>query len=198
MKDEKMDKRNTEAAAEKEAKEAVREDAGEKKTQTAAEADASENAVSPDSKAAEALAEKEKELEELKDQFLRLRAEYDNYRKRTQAEKTSIYNDAVANTVSAILPIVDNIERALAQEASKVEDMKKGIKMIDNQIKACFNQLDIKPIGEKGELFDPELHNAVSHIENADMDENVVCEVMQKGYMFGDRVVRHAMVQVAN
>ncbi len=140
----------------------------------------------------------QKEFEEHKQQHLRVLAEYDNFRKRSQNEKNAIYNNAVSDTVQAILPIADNIERALSQENASAEDMKKGVEMIENQIKACFEKLGLEEMGQVGETFDPNLHNAVSHIEDESLGENVIAAVYQKGYKLGDRVVRHAMVQVAN
>ena len=138
------------------------------------------------------------EVEEHKQQHLRVLAEYDNFRKRSQNEKNAIYNNAVSDTVQAILPIADNIERALSQENASAEDMKKGVEMIENQIKACFEKLGLEEMGQVGETFDPNLHNAVAHIEDESLGENVIAAVYQKGYKLGDRVVRHAMVQVAN
>ena len=140
----------------------------------------------------------QKEFEEHKQQHLRVLAEYDNFRKRSQNEKNAIYNNAVSDTVQAILPIADNIERALSQENVSAEDMKKGVEMIENQIKACFEKLGLEEMGQVGETFDPNLHNAVAHIEDESLGENVIAAVYQKGYKLGDRVVRHAMVQVAN
>ena len=125
-------------------------------------------------------------------------AEYDNFRKRTAAEKAGIYNNAVSDTVQAILPIADNIERALGQENASAEDMRKGVEMIQAQIEAAFEKLGIAETGAVGETFDPNLHNAVAHIEDEDLGENVISAVFQKGYTLGGRVVRHAMVQVAN
>ena len=102
----------------------------------------------------------QKEFEEHKQQHLRVLAEYDNFRKRSQNEKNAIYNNAVSDTVQAILPIADNIERALSQENASAEDMKKGVEMIENQIKACFEKLGLEEMGQVGETFDPNLHNA--------------------------------------
>lgn len=140
----------------------------------------------------------QKEFEEHKQQHLRVLAEYDNFRKRSQNEKNAIYNNAVSDTVQAILPIADNIERALGQENASAEDMKKGVEMIESQIQSCFEKLGLTEMGKVGEPFDPNLHNAVAHIEDENLGENVIAAVYQKGYKLGDRVVRHAMVQVAN
>lgn len=138
------------------------------------------------------------ELAGQKEQYLRVLAEYDNFRKRTAGEKTAIYNNAVADTVQAILPIADNIGLALGQENASGEDMRKGVEMIEAQIESAFEKLGVAPVGAVGETFDPNLHNAVAHIEDEALGENVISAVFQKGYTLGDRVVRHAMVQVAN
>ncbi len=151
--------------------------------------------LSPDQEKLEKL---QKEFDEHKEQHLRVLAEYDNFRKRSQNEKNAVYHNAVSDTVQAILPIADNIERALAQENASAEDMKKGVEMIEAQITAVFEKLGIKASGEVGETFDPNLHNAVAHIDDETLGENVIAAVYQKGYLLGDKVVRHAMVQVAN
>ena len=138
------------------------------------------------------------EFDSHKQQHLRVLAEYDNFRKRSQNEKSGVYNNAISDAVNAILPVADNIDRALAQENAPAEDMRKGVEMIANQFKACFEKLGIAEIGAVGESFDPNFHNAVSHIEDESLGENVIAAVFQKGYKLGDKVVRHAMVQVAN
>lgn len=138
------------------------------------------------------------EFDSHKQQHLRVLAEYDNFRKRSQNEKSGVYNNAISDAVNAILPVTDNIDRALAQENASAEDMRKGVEMIANQFKACFEKLGIAEIGAVGESFDPNFHNAVSHIEDESLGENVIAAVFQKGYKLGDKVVRHAMVQVAN
>ena len=145
-----------------------------------------------------ALAAKEEELANQKQTYLRVLAEYDNFRKRSANEKTMVYGNAVSDTVGAILPIADNIDRALAQKNADAESMYKGVEMIANQITASFEKLGITVIGEVGEEFNPELHNAVSHIDSDDFGDNVISVVLQKGYKLGDKVVRYAMVQVAN
>lgn len=159
-------------------------------------------AASPEKEAAsqdrEDLEKLQKEFDEHKQQYLRVLAEYDNFRKRTAHEKDAIYNNAVSDTVQAILPIADNIERALSQENASAEDMKKGVEMIEAQIKSAFEKLGVTEIGQAGDPFDPNLHNAVAHIDDESLGENVIAAVYQKGYKLGDRVVRHAMVQVAN
>lgn len=146
----------------------------------------------------EALAQLQDRLREEQDKYLRLLAEYDNFRKRSLNEKNAIYNNAVSDTVQAILPIADNIGLALNQENASAADMRKGVEMIQSQIDAAFLKLGITPVGSEGETFDPNLHNAVAHVEDENLGENVISAVFQKGYTLGDRVVRHAMVQVAN
>ncbi len=138
------------------------------------------------------------ELDEHKQQYLRVLAEYDNFRKRTANEKSAIYNNAVSDTVQAILPIADNIGLALSQENASGDDMRKGVEMIQTQIDAAFEKLGITSVGQIGDSFDPNLCNAIAHVEDENMGENVISQVYQKGYMLGDRVVRHAVVQVAN
>ena len=131
------------------------------------------------------------------DQFLRLAAEYDNFRKRTQREKDGIYQDAVADTVKKFLPVYDNLERALHHETAD-EAYKKGVEMTMTQLLDVLASLDIKPIEAVGQPFDPNLHNAVMHIEDEKYGENTVAACFQTGFMMGEKVIRFAMVQVAN
>ena len=132
-----------------------------------------------------------------KEQFLRLAAEYDNYRKRTAKEKENLWTDAKADTVQAFLPVYDNLERALKQETAD-EAYKKGVEMTMNQLKEVFAKLGVTEIEAQGKPFDPNLHNAVMHIEDENLGENVVAQVFQAGFMLGEKVIRFAMVQVAN
>ncbi len=153
----------------------------------------------PAEKTAEAvLTEK---VQEWEDKYLRLYAEFDNFKKRSQREKDARYADAVIDTVAALLEVADNLERALLTEVES-EDAKKlyeGIAMVDKQMKDTFEKLDIKEIKAKGEQFDPNLHNAVMHIEDETIDDNTIVEEFMKGYIYkGSRVVRHSMVKVAN
>ncbi len=143
----------------------------------------------------------EAKVRELNDKYLRLYAEYDNYQKRSQREKAAIYADAVADTVAQILPVADNIERALKIEVSSddAKQLMEGIEKIAKQISDSFAKLDIKPIKAEGEQFDPNFHNAVMHIEDETVDDNTVVEELMKGYIYKDsKVVRHSMVKVAN
>lgn len=154
--------------------------------------------------AAEEPSEEDKLREQLKEQndkYLRLMAEYDNYQKRTQREKAQRYADAVADTVAMLLPIGDNIERALKTEVIS-EDAKKfkdGVELVMKQFIDALSKLDVKPIPALGEQFDPNLHNAVMHVEDESVDDNTVVEEFMKGYIYKDsKVVRHSMVKVAN
>ena len=141
------------------------------------------------------------QLEEQNDKYLRLMAEYDNYQKRSQREKAARYADAVIDTAEKILPIGDNLERALATEVNSEDAIKfkEGIEMVMKQFNDCLEKLEITPIKAEGEQFDPNIHNAVMHIEDDSIDENTVVEDFMKGYIYkGERVVRHSMVKVAN
>lgn len=145
-----------------------------------------------------ALEQSKRELEQVSDQYLRLRAEYDNYRKRSVAEKAAVYNNGVSDAIAAVLPVMDNMERALSQKDAKSEDLQKGMDMIHHQFRQAFEKLTVTALGELGETFDPNLHNAVSHVEDESLPDGVITQVLQKGYMVGKKVIRHAMVEVAN
>ena len=136
-------------------------------------------------------------LAEAADKYLRLAAEYDNYRKRTAKEKENAWSEAKAQTVAAFLPVYDNLERALKQETAD-EAYKKGVEMTMNQLKEVFAKLGVTEIDAQGKPFDPNLHNAVMHIEDENLGENIVAQVFQAGFMLGEKVIRFAMVQVAN
>ena len=131
------------------------------------------------------------------DRFLRLAAEYDNYRKRTAKEKEALWAQAKADTAVAFLPVYDNLERALKQETAD-EAYKKGVEMTMNQLKEVFSKLGITEIDALGKPFDPNLHNAIMHVEDESLGENTVAEVFQAGFMLGEKVIRFAMVKVAN
>ena len=144
------------------------------------------------------------ELESLKDQvagqedkYLRLAAEYDNYRKRTAKEKESLWTDVKADTAGAFLPVYDNLERALKQDTAD-EAFKKGVEMTMNQLKEVLTKLGITEIPAQGQPFDPQYHNAVMHVEDESLGQNVVAEVFQTGFQCGEKVIRFAMVKVAN
>ena len=196
-------KTNSSPASEEQAKEAS---AAEQNEQTAAQAkpeaeaakqpeekkpeDAKQQEASEFGKAQQALAQEH-------DSYLRLAAEYDNYRKRSQKEKESLYTDIRSETVEKFLPVYDNLERALAQETQDAA-FKKGVEMTMNQLVSVMEKLGVVSFGAAGEVFDPQLHNAVMHVEDEALGENVIAEVFQKGFKVGEKVVRFAMVKVAN
>ena len=136
------------------------------------------------------------EIEALKDRLLRQTAEYENFRKRTAKEKEGIYTDACADVIKELLPVADNLERAIAAEGS-FEDLKKGIEMTMKGLDSAFEKLGVEEIDASGE-FDPNMHQAVMHIEDENFDKNDVAEVFMKGYKRGDKVIRHSVVKVAN
>ena len=142
----------------------------------------------------------QEELKAEKEKYIRLYAEYDNYRKRTSAEKLQIYDDATAHAVKELLPIADSLTQAMAQFEGKEipEEFMKGVEMIAAQLKTSFEKLKVEPFCEVGDPFDPELHNAVSMVEDEALGENTISAVYQKGYKIGDKIIRHAMVVVAN
>jgi len=196
-------KTNSSPASEEQAKEAS---AAEQNEQTAAQAkpeaeaakqpeekkpeDAKQQEASEFEKAQQALAQEH-------DSYLRLAAEYDNYRKRSQKEKDNLYTEIRSETVEKFLPVYDNLERALAQETQDTA-FKKGVEMTMNQLVSVMEKLGVESFGAAGDHFDPQLHNAVMHIEDESLGENVIAEVFQKGFKVGEKVVRFAMVKVAN
>lgn len=139
----------------------------------------------------------QKKYEEAHDAHLRLAAEYDNFRKRTVKEKEQSYGNGKADAVAKLLPIYDNLERALNQPTEDTA-YKKGVEMTMNELVKIFTGLGVEIFGEAGDAFDPNLHNAVMHTEDENLGENVISQVFQKGFKVGDKVVRFAMVQVAN
>ena len=145
----------------------------------------------------EKIAALEKEKANLNDRFLRICAEYDNFRKRSQKEKDALYGDIKANTVTQFLPVYDNLERALKQNTED-EAYKKGVEMIMTQFCSTLEKLGVKEIECLGEKFDPAMHNAVMHVDDEEKGENEIVEVFQKGFKLGDKVIRFAMVKVAN
>lgn len=138
------------------------------------------------------------ELDDTKQQLLRMAADYDNFRKRTRKEQESTFTNAKVYVMRELLPVVDNFERARQSEQTNVEDFKKGIDMIFEQLMQTVSKLGVESFGEVGEEFNPNFHNAVMHIEDESLGENVVSKVFQKGYKIGDTIVRHAMVETAN
>ncbi|NLK98554.1 MAG: nucleotide exchange factor GrpE [Epulopiscium sp.] len=146
------------------------------------------------------LKEKEKECDELKDRLQRTMAEFDNFRKRTTKEKAVLYEDGIRNTIEQILPVIDNFERALgtAQKDEQSNSFLQGMEMIYRQFKDILNSMGVEEIKAVGETFDPNLHNAVTHVEDEAFGENEIVEEFQKGYIFKDKVIRYSMVKVAN
>jgi molecular chaperone GrpE len=136
------------------------------------------------------------EIEALKDRMLRLNAEYDNFRKRTAKEKEGIYTDACEDVLKNMLPVLDNLERALSVGGS-VDDLKKGIEMTVRQFQDGLTKVQVEEISGEGD-FNPNLHNAVMHVEDEQFGQNQIAEVFQKGYKRGDKVLRHSMVKVVN
>ena len=138
------------------------------------------------------------ELNETKDKLLRVMAEYDNFRKRSQKEKEMAYGDTKASTIAEFLPVYDNFERAMSADATDLDSFKKGIEMIFNQYGETFKKLGVESFGEKGDEFDPNIHNAVMHGEDENLPENSISDVFSTGYKMGDRVIRPAIVKVVN
>lgn len=138
------------------------------------------------------------QLSAAKDQYTRLAAEYDNYRKRTTREKETIYQDAKGDTIAKFLAVYDNLERALKSDEDSDSPHKKGMEMIFAQFKGILEAMGVTEIPALGQPFDPERHNAVMHIEDESLGENVVADVFQAGFMLGDKVLRFATVRVAN
>ena len=175
----------------------------QKVPQTQPADEAAEQSVQPEAPAEspnpllEELEALKKDLSDQEDKFLRLAAEYDNYRRRSQKEKESAWADAKAETAAAFLPVYDNLERALKQDTAD-EAYKKGVEMTMNQLKSVLEKLGITEIDALGKPFDPALHNAVMHVEDENFGENTVAEVFQAGFMLGEKVIRFAMVKVAN
>lgn len=132
-----------------------------------------------------------------KDKYLRLAAEFDNFKKRSQKEREALYQDVRCDTVSKLLPVYDNLERALKQETSD-EAFKKGVELTMNQLTEIFEGMGVKAIEAVGKTFDPALHNAVMHVDDENAGENEIVEEFQKGFALGDKVIRFSMVKVAN
>ena len=140
----------------------------------------------------------EDQLADMKKQLAYTAAEYANFRARSAKEKEATYSNAKGNVVSEILPVIDNLERALSQESEDFEALKKGVQMTMDQLGAALTKLGVEAYGESGDSFDPNFHNAVMHIEDEQFGDSVIVEVFQKGYKINDRVIRPAMVKTAN
>lgn len=179
-------------------------DKEKKKKQEAAEAQAAEETQKAAAEEAQAAPEAEpaqdaaaQQLAAAEDKYLRLAAEYDNYRKRTAREKESAWTEAKAQTVAAFLPVYDNLERALKQETSD-EAYAKGVDMTMKGLQDALTKLGVEVIPALGETFDPNRHNAVMHVDDESAGENTIVEVFQQGFICGEKVIRFAMVKVAN
>ncbi len=158
-----------------------------------------------DKKLKNELAEMEKKLEaekkradELNDKYLRTAAEYDNFRRRSAKERETVYGEAVNDTLTGLLPILDNLQYAAKFTDGDAEKFVEGVKLILGKLPETLEKLNIKAFGEPGETFNPEIHNAVMHIDDDSYGEGEITDVLQCGYMYGDKVLRYAMVRVAN
>ena len=138
------------------------------------------------------------QLDDTKEQLLRVSAEYANFRKRSEKEKSESFSFAIAKAVGEILGVVDNLERALTSQQEDYEGLKKGVQMTYDGLMVSLERLGVSVYGEAGEKFDPNLHNAVMHVEDDTLEENVITDVFQKGYKINEKVVRPAMVKTAN
>lgn len=139
-----------------------------------------------------------KKLAESEDNLLRVMAEYDNFRKRTVKEKADVYSNSKSDVVNEFLPIIDNFERAASNAEADFDGYKKGIELIYCQFIGVMSKFGVESFGEIGEEFNPELHSAVSVIQDENLDENIISQVFSKGYKLGDKIIREAVVQVAN
>ncbi len=180
-------------------------DSGSDKEPDNSSQESKESSSDPDEKKKKGFFNKKKdpkdtEIEELTDKLKRQMAEFDNYRKRTDKEKASMYEYGARDVIEKILPIVDNFERGLATipEDEKGGAFAEGMEKIYKQLTKTLDDLGVKPIEAVGKKFDPAYHNAVMHVEDENLGENVVAQELQKGYMYKDTVIRHSMVQVAN
>lgn len=138
-----------------------------------------------------------KEKEEIKDQLIRVTAEYENFRKRSIKEREQIYPEAISYAVSQFFVVIDSVKAAMTMKIKDAE-FEKGIKLIDNSISIALKSLKIEELGKIGEIFDPKKHNAVLHIEDKNYKEGEIVEILQSGYKLNDKIIRHAMVKVAN
>ncbi len=137
------------------------------------------------------------EFDTQKEQFLRMAAEYDNFRKRTEKEKLAAFDNAASTILEAFIPVADNFALAVASSANADDEYKKGLEMIQKQLDNAFKQLNVVEFGERGEEFDPMLHNAIARVADEELEEGHIVSVYQKGYRLGDKIIRHATVQVS-
>ena len=203
-------KRQAEAAAEEAAvEETAEEEAESADTEETAEAEEAEEEAAEEGQEKKGLFGKKKkdkkdkkdiQIEELTDRVKRQMAEFDNFRKRTEKEKAAMFEVGAKSVVEKILPVIDNFERGLAglTEEQKAEPFAQGVEMTYKQLMSTLESIEVKPIEAVGKEFDPNLHNAVMHVEDENLGENIVAEEFQKGYTYRDSVIRHSMVKVAN
>ena len=184
MAKDKKEKKNAEAEETK-AEEVTEEVTEEPEQETADERDAK-------------IGQLEKELAAQKDKYMRLAAEYDNYRKRTANEKLSIYDDATGKAVTELLPVADSVRMALENLKDADAEVYKGVSLIQTQLDRSFEKLKIESYGAVGDAFDPQLHNAISMVDSDELESGQIAAVFQTGYKIGDKIIRHAMVQVVN
>lgn len=177
--------------AEKAAAQAQAETEAQAQTQSPPETPPAESAP------ADELAQLREENKALADRNLRLMAEFDNYRKRTQRERDAVYPEAVAGTLKEIIPVIDNFKRAMEASCSD-ESYVRGVQLIYQSLWEKLTALGVEELARPGDAFDPNLHEAVMHVEDEALGKNVIAQVLQQGYKVGSRVIRHAMVQVAN
>lgn len=140
----------------------------------------------------------EDQLADMKKQLAYTAAEYANFRARSAKEKEQTYSNAKGNVIAEILPVIDNLERAINQDGEDFEALKKGVEMTLEGLMATLSKIGVESYGESGDSFDPNLHHAVMHVDDDELEENVIVDVFQKGYKIGDRVIRPAMVKTAN
>ncbi|MDD6276540.1 MAG: nucleotide exchange factor GrpE [Clostridia bacterium] len=183
-------------AKEKKKSEAPEEEKKTENAETVKETDAS--AEKAEEKTPSKEEQLQKELDDKNDQLLRMAAEYDNFRKRSQREKDALYAECKNTVISELLPVIDNFDRVFANPDASAEDYKKGVEMTYKQFNDIIKKLGVESFGEVGDAFDPNIHNAVMHTEDENQPENTVTVVMQKGYKLGEKIIRHAMVGVAN
>lgn len=144
------------------------------------------------------LEEAERKASEINDKYLRIAAEYDNFRKRSQKEREGVYSDAVADTVMGLVPLIDNLCYADKFGDSDADKFAEGVKLILNSLPETLEKMNVFAFGEAGETFDPNIHNAVMHVDDDAYGEEEIVDVLQRGYRYGDKIIRHAMVKVAN
>ncbi len=165
--------------------------------QAAEQTEAEAAAGTPEEAAARQLEQLREENKALEERHLRLMAEFGNFKNRTAKEKDNIYGDAVAGTLRELLPVLDNLQRALDSPCAD-EDYKKGVELIHKGLWEIMTGMGVEEIAATGVPFDPDIHNAVMHIEDDSLGKNTVAQVLQKGYRMGERILRYAMVQAAN